>query len=130
MKLPILYAMSWPERFQTNWKGLNLSEIGQLTFKEPDEFKYPCMELAYAAGKSSGTMPAVLNASNEMAVEQFLKEKISFQEIPTFINKACESHMQNLNYRPELDDIIAVDNWARLFVKQEIKKGKKYVNIG
>ena len=48
MKLPILYAMSWPERFQTNWKRLNLSEIGQLTFKEPDEFKYPCMRLAYA----------------------------------------------------------------------------------
>jgi len=130
MKLPILYAMSWPERFQTNWKRLNLSEIGQLTFKEPDEFKYPCMGLAYAAGKSSGTMPAVLNAANEMAVEQFLKEKISFQEIPTFISKACESHMENLNLSPELEDILEVDNWARLFVKQEIKKGKKYVSIG
>ena len=94
MKLPILYAMSWPERFKTNWKRLNLSEIGKLTFKEPDKFKYPCMGLAYAAGKSSGTMPAVLNAANEMSVEQFLKEKISFQEIPTFISKACESHME------------------------------------
>jgi len=69
---------------QTNWKRLNLSEIGQLTFKEPDEIKYPCMGLAYAAGKSSGTMPAVLIAANEMAVEQFLIEKISFQEIPIF----------------------------------------------
>ena len=130
MKLPILYAMSWPERFKTNWKRLNLSEIGKLTFKEPDEFKYPCMGLAYAAGKSSGTMPAVLNAANEMAVEQFLEEKISFQEIPTFISKACESHMENLNSSPELEDILEVDNWARLFIKQEIKKGKKYVSIG
>ena len=69
-------------------------------------------------------MPAVLNAANEMAVEQFLKEKISFQEIPTFINKACESHMKNLNLSPELEDILEVDNWARLFVQQEIKKGK------
>ena len=127
MKLPILYAMSWPERFKTNWKRLNLSEIGKLTFKEPDEFKYPCMGLAYAAGKSSGTMPAVLNAANEMAVEQFLKEKISFQEIPTFISKACESHMENLNLSPELEDILEVDNWARVFVKQEIKKGKYIV---
>jgi len=88
------------------------------------------MGLAYEAGKSSGTMPAVLNAANEMAVDQFLKEKISFQEIPTFISKACESHMENLNLSPKLEDILEVDNWARLFVEQEIKKGKKYVSIG
>ena len=53
-----------------------------------------------------------------------------FQEIPTYISKACESHMENLNLSPELEDILEVDNWARLFVKQEIKKGKKYVSIG
>jgi len=75
-------------------------------------------------------MPAVLNAANEMSVEQFLKEKISFQEIPKFISKACESHMENLNLSPELEDILEVDNWARLFVEEEIKKGKKYVSIG
>ena len=130
MKLPILYAMSWPERFQTNWKGLNLSEIGQLTFKEPEEFKYQCMGLAYAAGKSSGTMPAVLNAANEMAVEQFLKEKISFQEIPIFIEKTCESHMNKLNLNPKLEDILEVDKWSRKFVQEEIKKGKKFMNVG
>jgi len=122
--------MSWPERFKTNWKRLNLGEIGTLTFKEPDEFIYPCMGLSYAAGNSSGPMPAFLNAANEMAVDQFLKEKISFQEIPIFISKAFESHMENLNLSPELEDILEVDNWARLFVKQEIKKGKKYVSIG
>jgi len=88
------------------------------------------MGRAYAAGKYSGTMPAVLNAANEMAVEQFLKEKISFQESPTFISKACESHKENLNSSPELEDILEVDNWARLFVEQEIKKGKKYLSIG
>ena len=70
MKLPILYAMSWPERFQTNWKRLNLCEIGQLTFKEPDEFKYPCMGLAYAAGKSSGTMPVTtVSALSQLETE-------------------------------------------------------------
>ena len=130
MKLPILYAMSWPERFQTNWKRLNLSEIGKLTFRKPDELKYPCMGLAYEAGKSSGTMPAVLNAANEIAVEEFLKEKIAFQEIPKFISKACESHMEDLNSSPKLEDILEVDNWARLFVKQEIKKAKKYLSVG
>ena len=130
MKLPILYALSWPERFKTNWKRLNLSEIGKLTFKKPDELKYPCMGLAYSAGRSSGTMPAVLNAANEMAVEQFLKEEISFQDIPKFISKACESHMKHFNLRPGLEDILEVDNWARFFVKEEIKKGKKYLSVG
>ena len=129
MKLPILYALSWPERFKTNWKRLNLSEIGDLTFKKPDELKYPCMGLAYAAGKSAGTMPAVLNAANEIAVEQFLKEKISFQEIPLFISKTCESHVKNLNSTPQLEDILEVDNWARLYVREEKKKGKRYVSL-
>ena len=130
MKLPILYAMSWPERFKTNWKRFNLTEIGQLTFKKPDEVKYPCMGLAYSAGKCSGTMPAVLNAANEMAVDQFLKEKISFQEIPIFINKTCESHLNKLNSNPKLEDILEFDSWARIFVQEEIKKGKKYINVG
>ena len=75
-------------------------------------------------------MPAVLNAANEMSVDQFLKEKISFQEIPTFINKTCESHLKKLNLYPRLEDILEVDKWARIFVKEEIKKGKKYINIG
>ena len=65
-----------------------------------------------------------------MAVEQFLKEKISFLEIPTFISKACEAHTKNLNLSPALEDILEVDNWARIFVEQEIKKGKKYLRIG
>ncbi len=129
MKLPILYALSWPERFKTNWKRLNLTEIGQLTFKKPDNLKYPCMQLAYTAGKHSGTMPAVLNAANEISVEQFLKEQISFLEIPKFIEKTCEMHLKDHNKSPILDDILRVDNWARCFVKEEIKKGAKYIKV-
>ena len=87
------------------------------------------MGLAYSAGKCSGTMPAVLNAANEIAVDQFLKEKISFQEIPIFIHKACESHMNKLNLNPNLEDILEVDKWARIFVQEEIKKSKKYINL-
>ena len=129
MKLPILYAMSWPERFKTNWKRLNLTDIGQLTFKKPDKSKYPCMGLAYSAGKCSGTMPAVLNAANEISVDQFLKEQISFQEIPKFIEKACEMHLKEINKSPKLEDILSVDNWARNFVKGEIKKGAKHIQF-
>jgi len=129
MKLPILYAMSWPERFKTNWKRLDLTEIGQLTFKKPDNLKYPCMKLAYSAGKHSGTMPAVLNAANEISVEQFLKEQISFQEIPKFIEKTCEMHLKDHNKSPILEDILRVDNWARTFVEEEIKKGAKYIKV-
>ena len=108
---------------------MEMGEIGELSFKKPDELKYPCMGLAYSAGKSSGTMPAVLNAANEMAVDQFLKEKISFQEIPIFINKACESHMNKLNLNPNLEDILEVDKWARIFVQEEIKKSKTFINL-
>ena len=127
MKLPILYAMSWPERYKTNWKRLNLSKISELTFKKPDKEKYPCMELAYAAGKHSGTMPAVLNAANEIAVEMFLQEQISFLDIPKFIEKACEKHLKDISKSPSLDEIIKFDEWARIFVKEEIKKNIKYI---
>ena len=127
MKLPILYAMSWPERYKTNWKRLNLSQISELTFKKPDKEKYPCMGLAYAAGKYSGTMPAVLNAANEIAVEMFLQEKISFLEIPKFIEKACDKHLKEISKSPNLDEIIKFDKWTRIFVKEEIKKNVKYI---
>ncbi len=122
MKLPILYAMSWPHRIQTQWKRLNLPEIGQLTFNNPDKSKYPCMELAYDAGRSSGTMPAVLNAANEEAVAQFLEEKIHFQNIPKVIESVCEIHKQDLMSNPQLNDVLEVDNWARREVKTYVQR--------
>jgi 1-deoxy-D-xylulose-5-phosphate reductoisomerase len=81
MRLPLLYALSWPERIYTNWERLNLVKSGDLTFREPDHHKYPCMGLAYAAGKAGGSMPAVLNAANEQAVALFLEEKIHYLDI-------------------------------------------------
>ena len=71
---------------------------GQLSFRAPDPAKYPCMELAYAAGRAGGTMPAVMNAANEEAVAQFLEEKIHFLDIPTVIEAACERHKPCLLY--------------------------------
>ncbi len=122
MKLPILYAMSWPNRIATPWKRLNLAEIQHLSFKAPDTTKYPCMRLAYSAGKSGGTMPAVLNAANEEAVALFLKEKIHFLNIPKLIESTCEKHINELRLDPNLSDIIYVDQWARKEVQELAQK--------
>jgi 1-deoxy-D-xylulose-5-phosphate reductoisomerase len=116
MRLPLLYALSYPERIHTDWKPLNLAEIATLTFGEPDCVKYPCMQLAYAAGRAGGSMPAVLNAANEQAVALFLDEKIGFLDIPKLIELTCDRHTPDNHSNPTLDDIIAADTWARQMV--------------
>lgn len=113
MRLPLLYALSWPERLHTNWQPLDLVKAGNLTFCEPDHQKYPCMQLAYAAGRSGGSMPAVLNAANEQAVALFLEEKIQFLDIPRCIEWVCDRHQNDNRANPSLDDILAIDKWAR-----------------
>ncbi len=118
MRLPILYCLSWPERFDTPWRRLDLTEVGQLTFRAPDQQKYPCMGLAYAAGRAGGTMPAVLNAANEQAVALFLEERISFLDIPRLIEGVCERHGADLRQDPSLDDVLAIDAWARLATRE------------
>ncbi|MAD68364.1 1-deoxy-D-xylulose 5-phosphate reductoisomerase [Synechococcus sp. BIOS-U3-1] len=125
MKLPILYCMSWPSRLETPWRRLNLTEVGQLTFNKPDPAKYPCMELAYAAGRAGGTMPAVLNAANEEAVAQFLEERIHFLDIPDLIETACERHKSDRVDQPQLDDVLAVDQWARTAVREQVDRGTR-----
>jgi 1-deoxy-D-xylulose-5-phosphate reductoisomerase len=113
MKLPLLYCLSWPERLDTPWRRLDLTAVGQLTFRAPDREKYPCMELAYAAGRAGGTMPAVLNAANEQAVALFLEEAIPFLAIPEVIERVCDRHRVDHHGEPCLDDVLAVDGWAR-----------------
>ncbi|MGB3294630.1 MAG: 1-deoxy-D-xylulose-5-phosphate reductoisomerase [Phormidesmis sp.] len=118
MRLPLLYALSWPERIYTDWEPLNLVKSGDLTFRDPDHDKYPCMDLAYAAGRAGGTMTAVLNAANEQAVALFLAEKIHYLEIARLIEKVCDRHRSDLNTAPGLEDILAVDQWARTAVDE------------
>ncbi|MCC5653526.1 1-deoxy-D-xylulose-5-phosphate reductoisomerase [Nostoc sp. XA013] len=113
MRLPLLYALSWPDRIYTNWERLDLVKAGNLTFREPDHQKYPCMQLAYAVGKAGGSMPAVLNAANEQAVALFLSEKIRFLDIPRCIEWVCDRHQNDNCANPSLDDILAADKWAR-----------------
>ncbi len=113
MRLPLLYALSWPDRIATDWEPLDLVKAGDLTFREPDHAKYPCMDLAYAAGRAGGTMTAVLNAANEQAVALFLDEKIHFLEIPQVIEGVCDRHRSHNVTQPALADILAADQWAR-----------------
>ncbi|AKG24705.1 1-deoxy-D-xylulose-5-phosphate reductoisomerase [Calothrix sp. 336/3] len=113
MRLPLLYAMSYPERIYTNWERLNLVKAGNLTFREPDHQKYPCMKLAYAAGRAGGSMPAVLNAANEQAVALFLAEKIHYLDIAKCIEIVCDRHQNDNRSHPNLEDILAADKWAR-----------------
>ncbi|MGK7912983.1 MAG: 1-deoxy-D-xylulose-5-phosphate reductoisomerase [Synechococcus sp.] len=119
MHLPILYGISWPERIHTDWKPLDLVEVANLTFKAPDHRKYPCMQLAYAAGRTAGTMPAVLNAANEAAVALFLDEQVGYLDIARLLEAVCERH--DAIAQPSLDDILAVDAWARGAVREQAK---------
>jgi 1-deoxy-D-xylulose-5-phosphate reductoisomerase len=122
MRLPLLYALSWPERIATDWPSLDLVKAGDLTFREPDRVKYPCINLAYAAGRAAGTMPAALNAANEQAVALFLDEKVPFLAIPQLIEQVCDRHSADNNQNPALTDIIAVDEWARQAVLEASQK--------
>ncbi|MBN3896539.1 MAG: 1-deoxy-D-xylulose-5-phosphate reductoisomerase [Nostoc sp. NOS(2021)] len=129
MRLPLLYALSWPDRISTNWERLDLVKAGNLTFREPDHQKYPCMQLAYAVGKAGGSMPAVLNAANEQAVALFLSEKIRFLDIPRCIESVCDRHQNDNRANPSLDDILAADKWARQEVLTATEKLETHSRI-
>ena len=120
MRLSIQYALTYPERFPTKIKFLQLEKIRQLTFFSPDYRKAPCLKLALYAAKIGHTMPAVLNASNEIAVEAFLKRQIKFSDIHKIIKRTMEKHKIVRN--PGLDEIIQIDNWARDQAKKEVQR--------
>ena len=121
MKGAIAYAISYPKRLSLRQPIPDFTNIDPLTFKNPDLNKFPCLTLAYNAGKAGGTMPAVLNASNEMAVQAFLDGRIPFVKIPEVISKIMEIHSIVTN--PDLPDIIEADRWAREYAEKEITGG-------
>lgn len=118
MRLPLLYSLSYPERIPTPLEPFDLVKAGDLTFREPDHQKYPCMELAYQAGREGGSMTAVLNAANEQAVALFLDEQVQFLDIPRLIERVCDRHRAQNKATPSLDDILAADDWARQAVRE------------
>jgi len=111
MKLPIQYALTYPERPGTGFPRLDLAAVGHLSFAAPRPEIFPCLGLAYEAGRQGGTMPAVLNAANEKAVEMFLNGQIGFLDIPLLIEKVMANHTPVQS--PGLDDILRSDMWAR-----------------
>lgn len=116
MRLPLLYSISWPSRVHMPYKPLDLASVGSLTFNAPDTDKYPCIPLAYAAGRMGGSMTACLNAANERANEVFRGGKLSYLGIPKAIERVMEMHKNDFKENPSLDDIIAVDAWSRTAV--------------
>ena len=111
MKGAIAYALSGPERLPMQIPPPEFNTLGELTFEPPDMEKFPCLELAYKACEAGGTMPAVLNGANEMAVEAFLNEQIAFLQIPQVIAAAMEAHAPVPD--PVIEEILYADTWAR-----------------
>jgi 1-deoxy-D-xylulose-5-phosphate reductoisomerase len=111
MCLPIQYALTYPERIGSDRVQTNLAKLGQLTFEEPDPERFPALRLARRAGECGGTMPAVLNAANEVAVERFVNREISFLEISATVARVMDRH--ELAAHPTLEEILAADAWAR-----------------
>lgn len=111
MKLPIQYALTYPDRMKNDFPRTSLPSLAQLTFFEPDFDKFECLRLAYEALNLGGTAPCILNAANEIAVDLFLKGKISFSKIPYIINKSLEKIENNAD--PDLQVIFQCDRYTR-----------------
>ncbi|GAM11398.1 1-deoxy-D-xylulose 5-phosphate reductoisomerase [Geobacter sp. OR-1] len=119
MKAPIAYALSYPERVATGVKPLDLTLFSGLTFFKPDMEKFRCLRLAYDAMSAGESMPAVMNAANEIAVEAFLNGKIPFLGISELIVRTMAAH--NPHQLGSIDDVLAVDAWGRMKAGELLK---------
>ena len=119
MRLPIEYALTYPGRSETDFERLDLAKIATLTFEKPDMETFPCLKLAFEVLKLGGTYPTVLNAANEVLVNEFLEDKIGFYDIPYYIERSLEQHNNRSN--PTLEDILEVDKETRQFLSNLLK---------
>jgi 1-deoxy-D-xylulose-5-phosphate reductoisomerase len=122
MRGPIAYALSCPERLETIMQPLDLVELGELSFLAPDTQRFPSLDLAFRALRSGGLMPAVMNAANEVAVENFCAGKLAFQAMPTLV----EAVMDNFKTSPEpltMDRVIEADHWAHTRARKMLENG-------
>lgn len=115
MKIPIQYALAYPRRMPLQTERLDLVALSRLDFRAPDFDRYPCLKMAFEAGKAGGTLPAVMNAANEVAVETFLKGNCRFLDIEEIVERALNAHQSISN--PSLEEIEEADSWARQFAK-------------
>lgn len=119
MRIPIQFALTYPERYPSRLQGLKLEKIAHLTFQKPNLKNFPCLGLALKAGRIGGTVPVVLNAADEIAVEVFLERKIRLTDIPKIIESVMAEH--KVNKRPSLKKILEIDQWARNRTKEKIE---------
>ena len=122
MCFPIQYAVTYPERMPSGLPPLDLAKLGTLSFEQPDEKRFPALRLAREAGEQGGTLPGVLNAANEVAVEAFLAERISFPRIWGMVEEVMKKHQTEKE--PSLEAIIDADRWARGEAKSRLEKQK------
>ncbi len=123
MKIPIQYALTYPEHRSSEWDRLDLTQVGNLTFEPPDLEKFTCIALAYEALKRGGSSPAVLNMANDLAVYAFLDERIKFIDIPVVLGKALADHP--FVAHPTLEDIEQLQVWTGRYVGEIMKISRK-----
>jgi len=120
MRTPIAHALAWPERIDSGVAALNLFDVARLDFEKPDFERFPCLGLAYQALRAGGSAPTILNAANEIAVEAFLDERLSYMQIPQLI----EDTLQAIEVHPvdALDVVLHTDKQAREHARQYIDR--------
>lgn len=123
MRIPIQYALSYPERMPSPAKALDFYEVGCIHFERPDLVKFPLLDRAYEAGRTGGSMPVVMNAANEVAAHLFLDGKIGFLDIAWMVQRVMDDH--EILSNPSLEEIFALDHWARVYCLEQAKKGKR-----
>ncbi|MBW7452857.1 1-deoxy-D-xylulose-5-phosphate reductoisomerase [Paenibacillus sepulcri] len=120
MRVPIQYALEYPNRLKSDYPKLDLSLISQLNFEKPDMARFPCLSYAFEAGKQGGTMPAVLNAANEVVNFSFRRNEACFSDFEKILDEVLSSHHNIQN--PQLEDILHADAWAREKAELLIKR--------
>ena len=123
MRLPIQFALTYPKRRANTFSRLDLASVGEIGFYPPDPHRFLCLQLAYAAGRTGGSMPTVMNAANEEAVRFFLERRIGFADIWRIVEMVMGEHdKQGIDQAPDLEAIIAIDQWARAETKNCVER--------
>ena len=122
MRIPIMYALSYPNRLKIDTERLDFTKISTMNFKAVDINRFPAIKLAYEAGKHEGSMPTVFNASNEVAVDAFIYKKLRFILIEEVIERTMKAHTNISN--PSLNEVLEVDKWAREYASRLIESGE------
>ena len=113
MRIPIQFALTYPERLPLSLESVSFQKIGSLTFQPVEQDKFPCLEMAFQALREGGTLPAVMNMANEVAVQRFLQKEIAFTDIPVIIRKTMAAHRPRKSYT--IEDLLQIEQWARQF---------------